>query len=58
MPKDPNKKINGQIAKLARRKATLLRDKFKTDDKFLRKTWDEEIKKIDNQILELQTKLK
>lgn len=58
MPKDPNKRINSKIAKLAKRKADLLRDKFSTDDKFLRKTWDAEIKKIDGQILELQAKLK
>jgi len=58
MLKDPNKKINNKIAKLAKKKSELLRDKFKTDDQGLRKIWDNEIQKIDRQILELQAKLK
>lgn len=58
MPKDVNKRVNAKIAKLAKRKADLLKDKFSTKDEYLRKIWDAEIKKIDGQILELQAKLK
>lgn len=58
MAKDPNEKINKKIKKLAERKADLLKDKFKTNDKELRKVWDKDIRKIDAEILDLKMKLK
>lgn len=57
MPKDPNKKINDKIAKLAKRKSELLKDKFSTNDEGLRKIWEAEIKKVDLKMMELQAKL-
>lgn len=58
MPKDPNAKIRKDLSKLAKKKSTLMKDKFSTDDEGLRKIWDAEIKKIDLKMMELQSKLK